>query len=64
MNRNDSETVALANADYEQRKLDGEKINVRMINREWKLKAGRLANFRANKNRRKESCITVSFKKK
>jgi len=53
------ETILLANADYEDRKLSGERVTYKMIERHWKLKAGSLYNFRANRNRRKYSGVTV-----
>ena len=56
-----TETVALANADYEERKASGEVDNMRRVEREWKLRAGQLTYYRANKNRRKDSGVETTF---
>ena len=56
-----TETVALANADYEERKAAGEVDNHRIVAREWKLRAGQLTYYRANKNRRQDSGVVSTF---
>lgn len=57
------ERVALANADYEDRRSSdrSHRFNMRTIEREWKLKPGQLQYYRANKARRKDSGVTVTF---
>jgi len=57
----DIETVALANADYEDRKQSGEINNLRVVERQWKLRAGQLRYYRANRNRRKDSGVVTIF---
>jgi len=56
------ETVALANADYEDKKQSGEHTTFRMIERHWKLKAGELSHYRANRLRRKDPGVIKLFK--
>jgi len=57
----DIETVALANADYEDRKQSGERVNYRIIERFWKLRAGQLHNYRSNRFRRKDRGVMKMF---
>ena len=56
-----TETVALANADYEDRKESGEYVTYKIIERFWKLRAGQLFNYRSNRFRRKDSGVTEMF---
>ena len=57
------EQVALANADYEERRASDptHRLNMRKVEREWKLKAGQLKNYRANRRRRKDSGVSKLF---
>lgn len=57
------ETLLLANADYEARRIEdrSHRFNVRMVERHWKLKAGALVNFRANRKRRIHSVVSQLF---
>ncbi len=57
------ERVALANADYEERRAADptHRFNMRKVEREWKLKAGQLKNYRANRRRRKDSGVVQLF---
>jgi len=55
------ETVALANADYEDRKQSGERATYEMLERHWKLKPRQLRNYRANRLRRKDSGVMATF---
>jgi hypothetical protein len=60
-----NETLLLANADYEeQKRLRGHKLSTRAVERFWKLRAGQLSSYRANRNRRKFGRVTPTFKRK
>lgn len=55
------ERVALANADYEDRRRTdrSQRMSMRKVEREWKLHAGSLKNYRANRRRRKDAGVTM-----
>jgi len=57
--------VALANADYEERRQRDPSYewSIRTIEREWKLKAGQLTNYRSNRRHRKDSGVSLLFPK-
>lgn len=61
----DRERVALANADYEDRRASdpSHSWNMRTVEREWKLKPGQLFNYRANKKRRKDNGVQATFER-
>lgn len=56
--------VALANADYETRKTEREPCSIRSIEREWRLKAGQLRYYRANRKRRADSGVRILSRRK
>ena len=58
------ERMLLANADYEDQrsKCTSTSWSIRNVERDWKLKAGSLSNFRANRNRRLYSGVTITSK--
>jgi hypothetical protein len=62
----DRERVALANADYEERrsKDSSHMWNIRTVERDWRLKIGQLTNYRANRRRRKDTGVTVLYDRK
>jgi len=55
------ETVALANADYEDRKQSGERTTYEIVEKHWKLKPKQLRHYRANRLRRKDYGVTKMF---
>ncbi len=60
------ERLLWANADYEaRRKADRSRSwSIRKVEREWKLPAGQLLNFRANRKRRGYVGVTLMVNKK
>lgn len=57
------EQIALANADYEHRRAADptQRLNMRKVEREWKLKPGQLVSYRANRKKRSDSGVTRLF---
>jgi len=55
--------IFLANAFYEENKKteNGFLLKIRSVERQFKLKAGQLRYYRANKNRRKDSGVETVF---